>query len=178
MRPPDRSPTSCPCRKTAGDSTDDDPLKQLKLDIGAARGKAVLTETTASGWGEGKTAAPQADWRPQRLGPDPPESMVAVADAAFSRMVAACGASVSLFTDADGTAQREAWRRWHLGTVQPLAKLLAHELTMRLETPVALRLDKYPTDLAGRASAFKALVTGGMDVAGAAAVSGLLIDGD
>ena len=50
------------------------------------------------------------------------------------RMVAACGASVSLFTDADGTAQREAWRRWHLGTVQPLARLLAHELTLRLET--------------------------------------------
>ena len=85
---------------------------------------------------------------------------------------------MSLFTDADGTAQREAWRRWHLGTVQPLAKLLAHELTLRLETTVKLRLDRYPTDLAGRASAFKALVTGGMDVAGATAVSGLLIDDD
>ena len=165
-----------PVPQDGGDGTDDDPLKALKADIGAARGKAVLTETTAAGWGEGKASAPMSDWKPQRLGPNPPASMVAVADAAFSRMVAACGASVSLFSDADGTAQREAWRRWHLGTVQPLAKLLAHELTLRLETPVALRLDKYPTDLAGRASAFKALVTGGMDVGGAAAVSGLLID--
>ena len=158
------------------DDTDDDPLAPLRADIGAARGKAVLTETTSAGWGDGKAAAPMLDWKPQRLGPNPPESMVAVADAAFSRMVAACGASVSLFTDADGTAQREAWRRWHLGTVQPLAKLLAHELTARLETTVSLRLDKYPTDLAGRASAFKALVTGGMAVTEAAAVSGLLID--
>ena len=165
-----------PIPQDGGDGGDDDPLKQLKLDIGQARGRAILTETVAGAWGEGKAAAPMSDWKPQRLGPNPPESMVAVADAAFSRMVAACGASVSLFSDADGTAQREAWRRWHLSTVAPLAKLLAHELTMRLETPVALRLDKYPTDLAGRASAFKALVTGGMDVAGAAAVSGLLID--
>ena len=165
-----------PVPQDGGDGSDDDPLAQLKADIGAARGKAVLTETTAAGWGEGKASAPMADWRPQRLGPNPPASMVALADAAFSRMVAACGASVSLFSDSDGTAQREAWRRWHLGTVQPLAKLLAHELTVRLETTVSLRLDKYPTDLAGRASAFKALVTGGMDVAGAAAVSGLLID--
>ena len=102
--------------------------------------------------------------------------MVAVADAAFSRMVAACGANVSLFTDADGTAQREAWRRWHLGTVQPLAKLLARELTDQLGTPVTLRPDKYPTDLAGRASAFKALMTGGMDIAAAVATAGLLAD--
>ena len=165
-----------PVPQDGGDGTGADPLAQLKADIGAARGKAVLTETTSAGWGDGKTAAPMSDWKPQRLGPAPPEAMVAVADAAFSRMVAACGASVSLFSDADGTAQREAWRRWHLGTVQPLAKLLAHELTLRLETTVTLRLDKYPTDLAGRASAFKALVTGGMAVTEAAAVSGLMID--
>ena len=106
---------------------DDSPLAQLRADIGAARGKALLVKTTAAGYGEGRTAAPMSDWKPQRLGPAPPESMVAEADAALSRMVAACGASVSLFIDADGTAQREAWRRWHLGTVQPLAKLLAHD---------------------------------------------------
>ena len=161
-----------------GDQDDDDPLKHLKADIKAARGKAVLVETTAAGWGEGKASAPMSDWAPHRLGPNPPTELVALADAAFSRMVAACGASVSLFTDADGTAQREAWRRWHLGTVQPLAKLLAHELSMRLETPVRLKLDKYPTDLAGRAGAFKALVGGGMALPEAVAVAGLLIDGD
>ena len=167
-----------PVPQDGGTGEDDDPLAQLKADIGAARGKAVLTETTAAGWGEGRTAAPMQDWQAKRLGPAPPDAMVQVADAAFSRMVAACGASVSLFTDADGTAQREAWRRWHLGTVQPLARLLAHELTMRLDTSVKLRLDKYPTDLAGRASAFKALVTGGMAPGEAAAVSGLLTEGD
>ena len=116
------------------------------------------------------------DWKPQRLGPNPPEAMVAVADAAFSRMVAACGASVSLFSDADGTAQREALRRWHMGTVRPLAKLLEHELTARLETSVRLKFDGYPLDLQARASTFKALVAGGADVNNALAISGLLAD--
>ena len=109
----------------------------LKAHIGAARGKAVLTETTAAGWGEGKASAPMADWRPQRLGPNPPEPMVRVAESAFSRVVAACGASVSLFSDSDGTAQREALRRWHMGTVRLLARLLEHELTLRLKTSVS-----------------------------------------
>ena len=160
------------------DDPDEPPHKQLRADIAAARGKAVTVDTTSAGWGDGQAAAPQRDWRPSRLGPAPPEALVRVAEDAFSRMVAACGANVSLFTDADGTAQREAWRRWHLGTVQPLARLLAHELTARLDTEVKLRLDKYPTDLAGRASAFKALVTGGMDVTEAVAVAGLLADDD
>ena len=165
-----------PIPQDGGDGGDDDPLAMLKADIAAARGKAVLTETTAAGWGEGRASAPHSDWKAQRLGPTPPDPLVTLARDSFSRMVAACGCNVSLFTDADGTAQREAWRRWHLGTVQPLAKLLSHEITVRLETPVTLKLDKYPTDLAGRASAFKALVTGGMDIAEAVAVAGLLTD--
>ena len=150
----------------------------LKADIAAARGKAVLTETTAAGWSEGRASAPQRDWVPSRLGPEPPDAMVAGVDAAFARMVAACGSTISLFNDSDGTSQREALRRWHMGTVRPLAVLLEHELATKLDTTVQLRFDRYPTDLAGRAAAFKALVTGGMAIADAVATAGLLIDDD
>ena len=87
---------------------DGDAFAGLRADIARARGKALLVETTAAGWGEGRTGAPRRDWQASRLGPMMPESMVRVADSAFARMVAACGASVSLFTDADGTAQRSA----------------------------------------------------------------------
>ena len=52
-----------------GDAGDDDPLASLKADIRAARGKALLVERVNSGWGEGKVAAPQSDWKQQRLGP-------------------------------------------------------------------------------------------------------------
>ncbi len=83
---------------------------------------------------------------------------------------------MSLFSDSDGTAQREALRRWHMGTVRPLARLLAHELTMRLETPVALKFDGYPLDLQARAATFQKLVAGGVAVSEALATSGLLAD--
>ena len=155
---------------------DDDPLAQLRADIAAARGKAVLTETTSAGWGEGQGSSPHKDWVANRLGPNMPTAMVELADAAFSRMVAACGASVSLFTDSDGTAQREALRRWHMGTVHPLARPLANELTLRLDTKVILKFDGYPMDLQARASTFKALVAGGGAVNEALATSGLLSD--
>ena len=45
---------SCLSLKTAAPVVDDDPLKPcLKADIAAAKGRTILTETTASAWGEG-----------------------------------------------------------------------------------------------------------------------------
>ena len=158
-----------------GDDGDDDPLKMLRADISAARGKALLVETTASGWGDGKTAAPQQDWKQSRLGPTPTETMAMLRRDAFAHVLAATGTPPALFVDnADGTAQREAIRRWHLGTVLPLARLLEHELTAKLETPVRLKFDNYPLDLAGRAQAFQKLVAGGVAVTEALATAGLL----
>ena len=161
-----------------GDDSDDDPLKKLKADIAGARGKALLVETSAAGWGEGKTAAPQRDWQAARLGPMPPESMATIRRDAFEAVLAACGTPPRLFVDSDGTSQREALRRWHLGTVLPLARLVEHELTLKLETPVELKFDNYPLDLAGRAQAFQKLVAGGVAVNEALATSGLLAGAD
>ena len=157
-----------------GDDSDDDPLKLLKADIAGARGKALLLETSAAGWGEGKDAAPQQDWKQSRLGPSPPDIMAMLRRDAFAHVLAACGTPPSLFTDADGTSQRESVRRWHLGTVLPLARLVEHELSAKLETEVRLKFDAYPIDLAGRAQAFQKLVAGGVAVTEALATAGLL----
>ena len=80
--------------------------------------------------------------------------------------------------DSDGTSQREAVRRWHQNLVLPLARLVEHELSMKLETPVELKFDKYPLDLVGRAAAFQKLVAGGIAVNEALATSGLLVSSD
>ena len=160
-----------------GDDSETDPLAALKADIAAARGKALLLETTSAGWGEGRMAAPgngNRDWIASRLGPNPPASMANVAEQAFTRMLAACGCPPSLFVDADGTAQREAVRRWHQNTVIPLARLVEHELTLRLEEDIHLKFDSYPLDLQGRAVAFQKLVAGGVSVNDALVTSGLL----
>lgn len=159
-----------------GDGGEDDPLALLKADIGAARGKAVLVETTQAGWGEGRATAPQKDWKAERLGPMPADGLVNVSDQAFNRVLAACGCSPALFDDSDGTAKREALRQWHLGVVQPLARILETELSTKLETDIRLRFDLYNVDLAGRAQAFQKLVAGGVAVNEALATSGLLTD--
>ena len=159
-----------------GDGKDGDPLKDLKADLRSARGKALLVETSAHGWGEGRSAAPQRDWVSSRLGPNPPESMARVRQDAFESVLAACGTPPSLFVDADGTSQREAVRRWHMNLVLPLARLLQDELSEKLEGECRLIFDGYPKDLQARAATFQKLVAGGVSVNEALATSGLLGD--
>ena len=155
----------------------DDPLKMLKADIAGARGRAMLVETTASGWGEGKTAAPQADWRQQRLGPQPPDVLAQLRRDAFAHVLAACGAPPSMFVDnADGTAQREAVRRWHLNSVLPLARMVEHELSAKLETPVRLKFDSYAMDMVSRATVVAKLTGAGVAPGVALAAVGLADD--
>ena len=157
------------------DEDENDPLRKLKLDIAAARGKALLAETTAAGWGEGMSSAPRKDWVASRLGPDPPATMPAIDEESYAQVLAACGCSVAMFDDSDGTSKREAQRMFLHSTVRPLGKLLAAELSERLETPMALSFDNlYMHDLAGRASAFQRLVAGGMPLERAMALSGLM----
>ena len=107
-----------------GDGEENDPLAPLKADIAAARGKALLVETTAAGFGEGRGAAPQRDWIASRLGPAPPEAMEKIRMGTFNAVLAACGTPPSLFIDSESQAQREALRRWHLNLVVPMAKML------------------------------------------------------
>ena len=94
---------------------------------------------------------------------------------AFASVLAACGCSVAMFDASDGTAKREAQRVFLHGTVRPLGRMLAAELSAKLETDVALNFDQlYMHDLAGRAQAFQKLVAGGVSVNGALVTSGLM----
>lgn len=155
---------------------EDDPLEDLRADIAKARGRPVFVETTAAGFDQGRSAAPQRDWIASRLGPNMPAALVELARDAFARTLAAAGTPPDLFQPADGTAQREAVRRWHLGTVLPLARLLEAELSAKLETPIRLAFDGYAMDLQARAATFQKLVAGGVAVNEALATSGLLAE--
>ena len=159
-----------------GDDSDSDPLKLLRADISGARGKALLVETSSAGWGEGKTAAPQADWKQHRLGPMPPDSMATIRKDSFEAVLASCGTPPSLFVDSDGTSQREAVRRWHLNLVLPMARLLEHELTAKLETPIELKFDTYALDMVSRATVVAKLAQAGVPMATALDAVGLADD--
>ena len=91
-------------------------------------------------------------------------------------MLAACGVPITLLTKSDGTASREAYRRFLHSSVAPVAELVAVELREKLDIPaLSLNFDRlFASDLSGRARAFQSMVGGGMEVAKAAALAGLM----
>ena len=150
-----------------------DPLAGLRSDIKKARGRALLTETVAAGWGEGKASAPQADWTARRLGPAPPEAMVQLRRQSFDAVLSSCGVPPSMFTDGAGTGQREALRRWHMNVCLPLAKILEQELSEKLEVDIRLTLDGYARDMVGRAQVVARLTGAGVNIDTALMAAGL-----
>ena len=152
-----------------------DPNAQLRADIQRLRGRTVMVETTAAGWGEGMSAAPRSDWKPARIGADPPVSLATLRTDSAQAVLAACGLSADLFVQGDAAGQRESWRRFLHGSVQPLGDLLAVELADKLDAPgLRLTFDRlFASDLSGRARAYQSLTGGGMDADRAARLAGL-----
>ena len=156
----------------AGDA---DKLTSLKSDMSTARGKAFFLPTVMDGGGEGRVASPSRDWVQSRIGPNPPETMISLRSDASMAVLSACGVPASLVTDADGTSQRESWRRFAMGPLAGMAAMVEEEIARKLD--VSARFDfscLWAADMAGRASSFKAMVAGGMDPAKAAALAGLM----
>ena len=166
-----------PIPADGGDGGDDDPQAALKRDLAAGKGRTMLVETTAAGFGEGRTAAPSEDWRPRRFGASPPDALPTLRSDAAMAVLSACQVPASLVSDADGTAQREAWRRWAMGPLAGLAAVVEAELAAKLDQPVRLDFSGlWAADMAGRASSFKAMVVAGMEPAKAAGLAGLMWD--
>ena len=165
-----------PVPTDGGDGGEDDALAMLKRDVAAARGRTILTETTAAGYGEGKSAAPARDWVPARFGANPPMTLATLRDGAAMSVLDCCGVPRALAESADGTAAREGWRRFVMGSVEPLLAIVREELAVKLDVP-GLAFDLSPLwahDIAGRAAAFKGMVTAGMELDRAAGLSGLV----
>ena len=133
--------------------------------IRCADGRTLLPETTAGGYGD-KMGAPRRDWKPERLGADPPPALVQLRQHVESTVLACFGIGAPLGPQGwtDGTAAREAARRLWTLTVQPLGDLIAEELTRVLERPVALDYGRPSgqSDLAARARAVSALAKAGI----------------
>ena len=149
----------------------------LRADIVGLKGSVGLPETTAAG---GQSAdrefAPRRDWQPVKLGPQPYETLIALRGDVNATLLAAAGVPASLIMRSDGTLAREDYRRFLHSTIVPVGKVIAQELAVKLDTP-GLAFDHAElgaADISGRARAFGSLVTAGMDVTQALAVTGLL----
>ena len=162
---------------TDEDEDDADPLAGLKADIAKLRGSVALVETMSGGHGD-RGGRPDSDWKAHRIGAHPPDVLNEIRTAAAMSVFGACGVPPSLFMlPADGTGQREAWRRFLHGSVSPVARMVADELRLKLEIPdLTLSFDSlYAADLSGRARAWRSLVgkAAAMDADKAARLAGL-----
>ena len=152
---------------------DDTTVSSLKTDIRDAGGRVALLES--GDWDSVGSA--KVDLQTYRFGAEPPQSLVNLEELAFREIVAACGLSVALWGAGDSAATREAWRLALFSVIAPLGKLVSRELTDKLGDSVDLSwMELRATDLAGRARAFQSMVGGGMAVADAVAVSGLMVE--
>ena len=98
-----------------------------------------------------------------RLGPEPPESYEGLRTVIEMTVYRACGIPVSLLDSrAAGTASREAYRQFVASTVEPIGRLVEHEIRLKLDSGAGISFDGLrSTDLTARARAFSSLTTGG-----------------
>ena len=161
-----------------GDDDDtEDPNAQLRADILGMKGRTLMVETTAGAWKGDQADRPRHDWQPRRIGANPPQGLTLLRSESALAVLAACGVPPSMVDGrVDGTAQRESWRRFLHGSLLPLGELLADELGAKLDAPgLKLSFDRLmASDLSGRARAFQSLTRGGMELAKAAALSGMM----
>ena len=107
----------------------------LESKTAALKGQLALVRSPAQDWqGKGSGIGSANDWQPRRLGANPPESEIMLREDAAMSILSGCGVPAELVTGkAEGTRGREAWRRFVHGSVDPAAKLVAEELTLKLE---------------------------------------------
>lgn len=157
---------------------EDETIEGLKGDIKTAGGALLAVESAADDWQAGGNA-PRDDWQQKRFGPNPPQGLIALHQTATNEIYAACGLSSALFGDSTPAGAREAWRLALFGTIAPLGRLVETELRRKLDPDIRLGWDELrASDLSGRARAFQSMVGGGMPVADAAALAGLLVPED
>ena len=152
----------------------DATVEGLKADIKNAAGRVALLETGDWGNAGGDT---KVDLKTERFGAEPPASMVELVSVASREIYAACGFNAALWGGSQAASVREAWRLALFGVLSPLGRLVQAELQEKLEDTVTLSWQELrASDLSGRARAFQSMVGGGMAVAEAVSVAGLMVE--
>ena len=152
---------------------DDATVEGLKQDITNARGKMALIE--GGDWGNAGDA--RVALKSERFGSEPPSSLVDLLNVSSREIYSACGLNAAIWGAGDAASTREAWRLCLFSVLSPLGRLVQAELQMKLEDTVTLSWQELrASDLSGRARAFQSMVGGGMTVAEAVSVAGLMVE--
>ena len=125
---------------------------------------------------------PAARHKPQTYGPEPDQVVQALRSDIGHDIANAFGVSPALLAERDdGAGQRESWRRFWLGTVAPLARMIEAECREKLDPGVSIGLgalraadeDGRSRAVARRAQAFKVLREAGVEDGEARRLAGL-----
>ena len=149
-------------------------LDQLAADLNSDEGGVFLVETTSSGWGEGRSFAPNRDWQPNRIGANPPATIQSLRSDLGASLLAACGVPASLLVAGSGGQAREARREFAYQSLRPFGRRLGAELSTKLNLEVRFDFGEWmQSDIAARARATHSLVQSEVDVERALELAGL-----
>lgn len=149
---------------------------ELGDDLKGLDGQTAIVDDVGGDWSAGLANSRQAHWQQIRIGATPPMELINLRSDTAVSILTAAGVPAELVQKADGSAMREAWRQFLHGSVDPVAKDVASELSDKLETEITLSFERlFASDLTGRARAFQSMVGGGMEIDKAATLAGLLM---
>ena len=140
-----------------------------------AQGRHPIAARARSPWSKARLAAGRRTDRSKGhaaignrdgMGAAPGAPLIEQADLASREVYSACGIPLSVVTDAEGTGQREGYRRLMHSTIAchlggSFRRGIEREVRDRYFT--VIRVACSAADLAGRARAFQSLVGGGID---------------
>ena len=157
------------------DADADDPLAQLRRDIGGAKGQTLLVETAMAS-ADSPASAPRRDYQIARFGANPPRDLVELREAVSRDVGSVVRRSRAALLDstASGQASREAWRQFCATAVDGLARRLEAQILAQLGVEVAI--DSAPLggrDLLARSTAFRKFTEGGLSLDDARQAAGI-----
>ena len=154
------------------------PLDAFRDDLFKAKGGTLITEYSGNADPEAPTGQRGSRIEHLRFGMDR-ETVDALRTATGRDVLAACGVPPTLMVpNSDGTAQREAYRRFLHTALRPMARLMEAELRMKLDAP-NLRLDMadlHAADSEARARSFANFIKSGIDPRDAARASSIELE--
>ena len=155
---------------------DDPAIDALKSDIRGLNGGLAFVESMADSFGSGPQNNSTSGWDSKRVGAAVPAASIEAAKMAFAEVVAACGLSVALWDDSQGTGKREAYRQAIHTVVAALGRIVSAEMTSKMGSDIRLDWTELRAgDISGRAKALQSMVGAGMDLTKAMALSGLMV---
>ena len=170
---------SVPESPQPGEDEDVRPLDAFRSDVAAAKGATLIAESPDK-WDEANSmrGSASSSFAVTRFGMDPQDAIV-LRTQTGQDILSACGVPPTLFVaNSDGTAQREAFRRFLHSSLKPMARLIETEARSKLDAP-GLTLDLseiHAADVAGRARSFKAFVEAGVHPEDAALNTGVVLE--